>query len=126
MSVRTKKHPTKKIEIIIKDTTVKRFAVPPEKAKGVLVLLSDYKIEDDNDLIDADELFSDLDEKYSRPGAILKGARLKEEFTQVELAQKIGITQANLSKMENGSRPIGKKMAKQLSLVLNIDYRVFL
>jgi len=47
-------------------------------------------------------------------------------MSQGELAKKLGIPQGNLSKMENGKRPIGKAMAKRLSEILNIDYRVFL
>ena len=47
-------------------------------------------------------------------------------MTQVELAKKLNITQGDLSKMEHGKRPIGKKMAKKLSVILNIGYRVFL
>ncbi|MEK6580253.1 MAG: helix-turn-helix transcriptional regulator, partial [Bdellovibrionota bacterium] len=63
---------------------------------------------------------------YSKAGATLQGARVKEGLSQVELAEKLKISQTNLSKMENGKRPIGKNMAKRLSKVLNINYRVFL
>ena len=56
----------------------------------------------------------------------LKGMRNREGWTQVELAAKIGVSQANLSKMENGKRPIGKKIAHRLAEVFETDYRVFL
>jgi transcriptional regulator with XRE-family HTH domain len=46
--------------------------------------------------------------------------------SQSELARRLGIPQSNLSKMESGSRPIGKKMAARLAKVLKTDYRVFL
>ena len=76
--------------------------------------------------ISADEVFKDLDEKYTRPGVALRGARGKEGLSQGELAKKLNIPQGNLSKMENGKRSIGKSMAKRLSKILNINYRVFL
>lgn len=70
--------------------------------------------------------FKDLIVKYTEPGLALRGARVKEGLTQVELSEKLGIEQGNVSAMENGRRPIGKAMAKRLATVLNIDYRVFL
>jgi hypothetical protein len=42
------------------------------------------------------------------------------------LADKLGISQTNLSKMEVGKRPIGKVMAKRIAAVLKINYRIFL
>lgn len=44
----------------------------------------------------------------------------------IVLAKKIAISEADLLKMEHGKRSIGLKMAKRLSKVLTIDYRVFL
>ena len=67
-----------------------------------------------------------LDSTYTRPGACLQGARVKEGLSQVELAEKLRISQSNLSKMELGKRPIGKTMAKRLAAILNVDYRIFL
>jgi DNA-binding XRE family transcriptional regulator len=60
------------------------------------------------------------------PSVALRGARKKEGLTQEELAQLIGISQTHISEMENGKRTIGKEMAKRLSNILKIDYRVFL
>jgi transcriptional regulator with XRE-family HTH domain len=57
---------------------------------------------------------------------LLKGVRGRESLTQVEFAAKLGITQANLSKMENGRRPIGKAMAKRIGKMFRVDYRYFL
>lgn len=70
--------------------------------------------------------FDDLIEKFSEAGAVLRGFRLREGWTQTEVAEKIGINQANLSKMEHGKRPIGKTMAKKLAVLFKTDYRVFL
>jgi plasmid maintenance system antidote protein VapI len=42
------------------------------------------------------------------------------------MAKKIGVTQGDLSKMEKGERPIGKKLAVRIGKTLSIDYRRFL
>jgi plasmid maintenance system antidote protein VapI len=38
----------------------------------------------------------------------------------------LGISQAHISEMEHGRRPIGKEMARRLAKLLKVDYRVFL
>jgi plasmid maintenance system antidote protein VapI len=60
------------------------------------------------------------------PAAVLRGARLRESLTQVQLAKKLAIHQHHLSEMENGKRPIGKEMAKKLGEALNANWRVFI
>ena len=60
------------------------------------------------------------------PAAMLKGARYREDMTQVQLSKTTGIPRRHLSDMENGRRPIGKQTARKLAEVLNVDYRVFL
>jgi len=42
------------------------------------------------------------------------------------MAKKINITQADLSKMENGKRPIGKIIAKRIEKMFDVSYRYFL
>ncbi len=74
----------------------------------------------------ADEVFKELDQKYGRVGAILRGLRVKENLTQKELAEKTGIEQGDLSKMESGKLSIGRERAKRLGDILKIDYRLFL
>lgn len=123
MSVPMRKHPTERVEAIL--IRGKKFYAPPEKVSAVLVLLRGAA-DQAQEMIPADEVFKDLHAKYTKRGSALRGARLKEEMTQVELANKLKVTQSDLSKMENGTRPIGKKMAHRLAKVLNIDYRVFL
>ncbi len=77
-------------------------------------------------LADESSVIKNLENRYSRAGVCLQGARFKEGLSQVELAEKLGTIQANISAMEHGKRPIGKVMAKRLSKVLHIDYRLFL
>ena len=81
---------------------------------------------DEANLIDWQSAFGDLIEKFSEAGAALRGFRLREGWTQTELAKKIDVNQANLSKMEHGKRPIGKQIAKKLAALFKTDYRIFL
>jgi len=55
-----------------------------------------------------------------------RGIRSKNRITQEQLAQKLGITQAEVSKIESGKRPIGKKLAKKIEKIFKMDYRRFL
>lgn len=71
-------------------------------------------------------LFDKLDKKFTKAGALLKGLRLREGLSQIVFAKKIGVTQANLSAMENGRRPIGKIIAKRIEKVFGTNYRYFL
>ena len=56
----------------------------------------------------------------------MKGIRVREGLTQIEFAKLIGTSQANLSSMENGTRPIGKNKAKVIAEKFEVDYRYFL
>lgn len=71
-------------------------------------------------------VFAEVEKKYTKPGVLLKGTRHREGLTQVEMAKKINVTQADLSKMENGKRPIGKNIAKRIEKLFGIDYHYFL
>lgn len=70
--------------------------------------------------------FTDLIDKFSEAGATLRGLRMREGLTQSQLAHAIGVAQANISKMENGKRLIGKVLAKKLASFFHTDYRIFL
>jgi len=59
--------------------------------------------------------------KYKKAGLALRGARYREGISQKELARRCGISQENISRMENGKRPIGVRVAKKLARVLRID-----
>lgn len=76
--------------------------------------------------VSADEAFKGLTNRYSKAGSLLKGIRIREGLTQIVFAKLIGTTQANLSSMENGSRPIGKNKAKLIAEKFDVDYRYFL
>lgn len=76
--------------------------------------------------VPANVIFEKLIKRYTKAGALLKGLRGRENLTQAVFAKKINVTQANLSKMENGKRPIGKIIAKRIEKVFGTDYRYFL
>ena len=56
----------------------------------------------------------------------LHGFRYRDGLTQAALGELLGIEQTNISKMEQGKRPIGKTIAKRLAKIFKTDYRLFL
>jgi DNA-binding XRE family transcriptional regulator len=78
------------------------------------------------EIIPADNIFQSLTEKYGKAGMLLRGLRVREGLNQTEFAKIIDTTQANVSSMENGSRPIGKNKAKLIAKMFGVDYRYFL
>lgn len=56
----------------------------------------------------------------------LRACRNREDLTQRQLAELVGIPQRHISEMENGKRTIGKEMAKRFAEVLKVDYRALL
>lgn len=78
------------------------------------------------DRILPEDVFANLEKKYTKAGVLLKGVRHREGLTQLEMAKKINVTQADLSKMENGKRSIGKIIAKRIEKTFGVNYRYFL
>lgn len=118
------KMPLIKIEIV-EGNKRKLYLVSPESAQAVQTLLGQLD-KTTGDSIPATELFPDLADPKKTPGIALRGVRLRLDLTQKEMAKKIDVSQGDLSKMEKGERPIGKKLAVRISKALNIDYRRFL
>jgi DNA-binding XRE family transcriptional regulator len=73
-----------------------------------------------------EELAGKRIDKFKKQGLALKGARHREGLSQKALAKKSGVNQENISKLENGQRPIGEKVAKKLARALRIDYKLLL
>jgi DNA-binding XRE family transcriptional regulator len=96
-----------------------------EKAINALIKLGFRKEDDPDDFIPLEEAFSEYS-KDETPGVILTGARGKEGLTQKQLSELTGIPQGHISKMENGKKAIGVKIAKKIGKVLNVNYRLFL
>ena len=78
------------------------------------------------ELVSPNEAFSDLYEATSKQAVMLRASRNKKGWTQKELAEKLEITQADVSNMEKGRRAISKAMAAKLGGIFGTDYRVFL
>jgi DNA-binding XRE family transcriptional regulator len=107
--------------ICLRVPTVKVDRVKAAVEKFLDLVGVQYTIADeDEELVSWEEVFPDL-----HPGNALKGARLIEELTQAQLAEKIGVKRHHISEMETGKRSIDKDMAKRLAKTLNTGYKVF-
>jgi ribosome-binding protein aMBF1 (putative translation factor) len=73
-----------------------------------------------------EELAKERIAKYKKAGIVLRGARYRENLSQVQLAKLSGIHQNEISKIENGKRTVGEKVAKRLAKCLNISYQMLL
>ena len=73
-----------------------------------------------------EEIFADIEREYTKAGVLLRGTRYREGLTQIKMAKKIKVAQADLSKMESGKRPIGKTIAKRIEKIFGVNYRYFL
>jgi DNA-binding XRE family transcriptional regulator len=95
-----------------------------EAIRGVLTLAG-HKVRHINregeEFISAERVFPD-----ASPSLALRGFRGKMEWTQQELAEKLGTTQNCISDMESGKRSISKSMAQRLGEIFDISYKVFL
>ena len=119
------KKPLTKVAIL--GSKVESFLIPEEKLKNVTAVLEKYAVEH-KESVPWRQVFekSESFKKYGEAGTMIRGGRTKEGLTQQQLADKLGITQGDLSKMEHSKRTIGKNMAKKLAKILRVDYRVFL
>jgi DNA-binding XRE family transcriptional regulator len=115
---------TNRVDVIVSD---ERFSVPPDRARAVVALLKDYRVDGRSESIPSEQVFERLNAKRGgKSASVLRGYRYRAGLTQAQLAEKLDITQGDLSKMENGTRPIGKRMAQRLAAFFKTDYRVFL
>lgn len=63
---------------------------------------------------------------YQTPGYYVRIFRKRANMTQTVLANALDIKQHHVSEMENNKRSIGKKMAKELGVILRADYHKFI
>lgn len=118
MSGHTKKRHTENTnDVIFRHQDGTTYRIPKKVAEK-------YRV--DNDSIDADDVFANINNKYTKGGALLKGIRVRENLTQIEMAKKINVTQSDISQMENGTRNIGRTIAKRIEKLFDVDYRSFL
>jgi hypothetical protein len=126
MRASAKTRPIEKTEILIGRKRPRRFIVPKRHARGLAQLLEEYEVPPDKEFLPSEAVFPELGDSRKRPGAVLRGFRLRDQMTQVMLAGRLGCPQPWISEMESGGRPIGRKMAERLSEVFKVDPRVFL
>lgn len=120
-------HHTDTFEVTIKGTgrRPQTFILPEERNAELRKLLHTMQGHGE-DFIPAEDVFPELYDPIKGSAASLRGLRYREEMTQKQLADKLGIRQHHLSEMENGKRPIGKAMAKRIAEVLNGNWRVLI
>ena len=126
MQANAKTHPIERIEILIGRKRPRRFIVPKHHAQGVATLLEEYEVAEEKELLPPEAVFPVLGDPRKRPGAVLRGFRLRDQMTQAALARELGCPQPWVSQMESGTRPIGRKMAERLGRVFQADRRLFL
>ena len=118
---RTKRRPTKKNHLVT--VGARKYAVPPSLYAKLVDDLEPHLVEVSGKL-SAKEFFTE--ETLPEWSIFLRGLRHREDLTQLEFAQMIGVPQSNLSAMENGRRGIGKELAKKIASIFDTDYRYFL
>ncbi len=122
MLVRMKKHPIE-IEVRTADEVLRFKDVPASKLNAIIVSLDDYREKS----IPWRELAKGRMKSAGGEAAyMVRISRERMDMTQVELAQKLGMPQANVSQIETGQRLVGKALAKKFAKVFGLDYRVFL
>jgi DNA-binding XRE family transcriptional regulator len=129
MSAHMKEHRTNTQEyfcVIIKlNNSKKSYNIPLSHQKELEKVLEKYS-EDDDTPVAWEVLAKERIEKYKKSGLVLRGMRYREGLSQKQLAEASGITQNEISNIENGKRTVGKKVAEKLAKVLHFDYRMLL
>jgi DNA-binding XRE family transcriptional regulator len=131
MSAVAKMHHT---DFVVGGETTRLFRVPEQMANIVLHSLERYEIkinlpdivDADEELIDAEEAFAGLYAETSRGATLLRGYRGRDNFTQAQLAEKLGTSQSSVASMEKGKRPVSIRMAKKLAKIFDANYQNFL
>ena len=79
------------------------------------------------DAIDDDKLYT-IEEVFGEitPGDCMRGLRAKEDLTQKQLAEKLGVRPHHISEMEHNRRPISVQMAKKIQSIFGGSYKTFL
>lgn len=128
MSAVAKMLPTERVTIKIGHKQPEVMFLPKDAANNLLLFIKNCQpaLAKNEDLITIEDIEPKIKDPVLKTASILRGARYKEGLTQIELAKRLKITQSDLSKMEHGKRPIGKKLAQRIAETLQVDYRIFL
>jgi len=131
MSAHTKQHRTdfedESLCVILRLPNSKKvsYFIPSSRRKEVEEFL-EKQSEEDDESVRYEILAKERIEKHKKAGLVLRGMRYREGFSQKKLAEKSGVTQNEISNIENGKRTVGKKIAIRLAKVLNFDYEMLL
>jgi DNA-binding XRE family transcriptional regulator len=123
MKARPTKHATYKVVIEMPGKAKWLSFVPAEHFRKLEAFLEKYG---ESDSIPWEDLAKSRIAKYKKSGLALRGARYREGLSQKELAKRTGISQENISRMENGQRAIGAKVSNKLAKALRINARLLL
>jgi DNA-binding XRE family transcriptional regulator len=115
------------LRVILKTPNSKKisYSIPISRLGEVEAFL-ETQCEDDNSPVAWEILAKERIEKYKKSGLVLRGMRYREGLSQKKLAEKSGVTQNEISNIENGKRTVGKKIAEKLANALNFDYHLLL
>jgi DNA-binding XRE family transcriptional regulator len=123
MSVAAK---TRLVKIEITEGKKRRlYLVPKDAANAVATLLKGLEGEY-GEPMDARVLYPELNDPVKRAGIAFHGVRLRLGLTQKQMAEKIGLNQSDVSKIEKGEREISRKLAMRIGETLGVDYKRFL
>lgn len=116
---------SKPCEIIVKLPGNRKWHsfLPTTAVKHLEAFLLKYT---DDDSVDWTDVAKDSVAKHKQAGMVLRGARYRENMSQKELAKRSGVSQENISRIENGKRSVGEKVAKKLARPLKINYLLLL
>ena len=127
MSARTKMHHIKedtcKIVVTISGKKSIQSYLSTKFVEHLEAFLNKYA---EHNSVDWTVIAKDSIEKHKQAGMVLRGARFREGMSQKELARLSGVSQDNISRIENGKRKVGEKVAKKLATPLQIDYMLLL
>ena len=122
MSAPMKKRPTE-IQIKLEGRVLLFRGVPSSKLKPIVGALKAYQ----DETISWRELAKErIRNAGGESSYMVKSAREGAGLTQIQLAQKLRVPQSNISQIETGNRSVGKKLARRLAKIFDLDYRVFL
>lgn len=126
MLAHTKAHHIEpQIEVLVKKPhSNKLFYINAENLEKIERYLEKYSEPEEVKSVAWEDLAKDRIAKYKKSGLVLRGMRYREDMSQKDLAARSGVSQNEISKIENGKRTVGEKVAKRLAKALNFDYRL--
>lgn len=125
MSAHMKAHHTDlHVKVVVVTKHSKKVSYINVENIGKLEAFLEKYSDEDDEPVAWDVLAKERIEKYKKAGLVLRGMRYRENLSQKELAKRSGVSQNEISKIENGKRTVGIKVAKKLAKALNIDYRL--